>query len=335
MKKNLLKVTTLLAGLAVPLTASVSYAVATQGSSNATDSIAATTTTNSNSNTTTSAEQTVDKSQVRSELVKLLSTVTLKLKRDELTTEIKPSLLTKTDLTAKYSYAGLELLNKKNVKVKYNVLSNSAYKNTLATKNTIKYVNDMADKGIAVVAVTATYHDGTDYQTELVFKYLSGFKTEDNKTELINVDPVYVKEEAPKEIVKETEIYKVVLTDSLEVLNQRLQDNAQPSGARNSRLPIQFMQRYAKLNATNEADGVEGEAFGFARYGQDQDNKIIVIKKEYFDTIDLVSNKNVVDESNPKNNRYISAEYNMETGILTLHVLKKDKTTEDVEINLN
>ncbi len=127
--------------------------------------------------------------------------------------------------------------------------------------------------------------------------------------------------EASDQYPKETEKYKVITTRNLEELNAYLDTKPKKNN-------IKFMQYYGRLSDENL------KGFGFPGYTDGAVNKIIVLKTEYFNTIQLVNDKGVHSGSGISKDKYIKALYNRENGILTLEVLKTDNTTETLTIKL-
>ncbi|UUD36369.1 hypothetical protein NPA08_00840 [Mycoplasmopsis citelli] len=114
--------------------------------------------------------------------------------------------------------------------------------------------------------------------------------------------------------------YEIVLQSSVEDLKKFLEDNQGQEP--NKKLPITKVQNYLSFNdPKNKNNGDLG--FGFAGYNKKDENKIFVLKKGYAQKVSL-------DEG-----KYIKAEYNLDTGILTLHVNLNDDTAEKLTLNLN
>ncbi|VEU75047.1 Uncharacterised protein [Mycoplasmopsis citelli] len=114
--------------------------------------------------------------------------------------------------------------------------------------------------------------------------------------------------------------YEIVLQSSVEDLKKFLEDNQGQEP--NKKLPITKVQNYVSFNdPKNKNTGDLG--FGFAGYNKNDENKIFVLKKGYAQKVSL-------DEG-----KYIKAEYNLDTGILTLHVNLNDDTAEKLTLNLN
>ncbi|VEU74239.1 Uncharacterised protein [Mycoplasmopsis citelli] len=329
MKKRTIKISAALLGVAIPFTASASFLVAK--TPNNQQKVVTTAASETSENAVAPAAKVnnpnvVSLPKVQQELLKLLENVKFEVSNQKVKQSKNASQLSKSDLKMSYSFSNLEVLNATNVSVSYDLLSSKNFKTTLTNKNMVKFVNDHADSGKAVIAVYATYRDDKMQESSMTFKLVEGLKEESYHTQLVDLESLLP--------VKETEEYKVVITKSLAEINKYLNENANNNSGKTSRLPIVSVQYYKKHDLKNEKHEVIEFAFGFSRYSDSADNHIFNLKKEFYDTIQLV-NKNGQVDSKTKENKYILAQYNMKTGILTLFVKKKDGGSQEVKINLN
>ncbi|UUM19524.1 MULTISPECIES: hypothetical protein [unclassified Mycoplasma] len=331
MKKSLIKISSFLTAIAIPFTASASYLAVKNYQTQEAPQITPTTkspdkSSSSTANTSSRASNQQVNAQAHQELWKLLQDTQVLLVDNNVQFDKSASQLSKKDLKLKYSLSSFGVLKKENVTVSFDLLSNKNFKTTFSSKNMLKYVNDLADNGKAVVAVYATYNSDKGHQSIVSFKEISGFKKETNKTELINVESIYP---APKE----TDEFKVVTTRSLEEINKYLQDNSL-SASKNPRLPIVSVQHYNKYDDKDSNGQVVEFGFGFSRFTDAPENKIFTLKKDFYDKIQLVGKNGEVDTKANKNNKYILAEYNMKNGVITLFIKKKDGTSTNLRIVL-